>query len=73
LESSLLDAGSLVVDWIQKSRGIDAAKGERVKRQEVHKILSWTFLKHRIASNPVYYDIKRGESDILWQAVEKVF
>jgi len=67
LESSLLDAGSLVVDWIQKSRGTDGA----VKKQEIHKVLSWTFLRHRIASNPVYYDIKRGGSDVLWQVVEK--
>jgi len=69
LESSLLDAGSLVVDWIQKSRGTNE---ERVKKPEVHKILSWTFLRHRIASNPVYYDIARGGGEALWQAVEKV-
>jgi len=69
LESSLIDAGSLVVEWIRKSRGAE----ERVKKQEVHKILSWTFLRHRIASNPVYYDIDRGVGDALWQAVEKVF
>ena len=72
LESSLLDAGSLVVDWIQKSRGADASAKERVRKQEVHGILSWTFLRHRIASNPVYYDIKQGENDALWQAVGKV-
>jgi antiviral helicase SLH1 len=71
LESSLLDAGSLVVDWIQKSRGGHASIGEHAKKQEIHKILSWTFLRHRIASNPVYYDIKRGGGDALWQAVEK--
>jgi len=72
LESSLLDAGPLVVEWVQKLRGTDASIGRRVKKQEVHKILSWTFLRHRIASNPVYYDIDRGEGDALWQAVEKV-
>ena len=72
LESSLLDAGSLVVDWIGKSRGTDASTKERVRKQEVHEILSWTFLRNRIASNPVYYNIKRGESDALWQAVGMV-
>ena len=71
LESSLLDVGSLVVDWIQRTRGADASGKERVKKQEVHEILSWTFLRHRIASNPVYYDIKGGGNDALWQAVEK--
>ena len=73
LESSLIDAGSLVVEWIRKSRRGDGSIEERVKKQEVHKILSWTFLRHRIASNPVYYDIERGVGDALWQAVEKVF
>ena len=73
LESSLLDAGSLVVDWIQRSRGTDASMGNHTKKQEVHKILSWTFLRRRIASNPTYYNIKRGGGDALWQAVEKVF
>ena len=72
LESSLLDQGSLIVDWVQKSRGTDASIREHTKKQEVHKILSWTFLRHRIASNPVYYDIKRGGGDVLWQAVEMV-
>ena len=71
LESSLLDGDSLVVDWIKKSRGTDASIQERAKKPEVHKILSWTFLRHRIASNPVYYDIERGGDDILWRAVEK--
>jgi len=71
LESSLLDAGSLVMDWIHRSRGANALIGEQAKRQEVYKILSWTFLRQRIASNPVYYDIKRGEGDFLRQAVEK--
>ena len=71
LESSLLNSNSLITDWIQKSRGGDASAKERVKKQEVHEILSWTFLRHRIESNPVYYDIKRGGNDGLWQAVEK--
>jgi len=71
LESSLLNAGSIVVDWIQKSRGTGALTKERVRKEEVHEILSWTFLRHRIASNLVYYDIKRGENDALWQAVER--
>jgi len=71
LESSLLDAGSLVVDWIEKSRGTGAPIREHTMRQEVHKTLSWTFLRHRAASNPVYYDMKRGGGDVLWQAVEK--
>ena len=71
LESSLLDAGSLVVDWIQKSQGTGASVGERTRKQEIHKILSWTFLRRRITSNPIYYDIKRSGGDALWQAVEK--
>jgi len=70
LESSLLDAGSIIVDWIQKSRGDSASVKGHVKKQ-VHEILSWSFLRHRIASNPVYYDIKRGGNDALWQAAEK--
>jgi antiviral helicase SLH1 len=70
LESSLPDAGSLVVDWIRKSRGGHASIGEQTKKQEIHKILLWTFLRRRIASNPVHYDIKRGGGDALWQAVE---
>ncbi|KAF9646774.1 Sec63-domain-containing protein [Thelephora ganbajun] len=72
LESSLLDRGSLIVDWIQKSRGTDVPIREHAMRQEVHKILSWTFLRHRISSNPVYYNIKRDGGDVLQQAVEKV-
>ena len=72
LESSLLDASSLIVDWIQKSRGTDASIREYTKKQEIHKILSWTFLRRRITSNPIYYDIKRGGGDALWQAVEKM-
>jgi len=71
LESSLLDADSLVVDWIRKSRGTDAPMREHTKQQEVHKILSWTFLRRRIVSNPVYYNIKRGGGEALSQAVEK--
>ena len=73
LESSLLDASSLVTDWIQKSLGAGAPMGEREMKREVRKILPWTFLRHRIESNPVYYDIKRGEGDALLQAVEKIF
>ena len=72
LESSLLDVRSSIVDWIQKSRGPNVPIGAHVKKQEIHKILSWTFLRRRMTSNPVYYDIKRGGGDILWQAVEKV-
>ena len=72
LESSLLDVRSSIVDWIQKSRGPNFPIGAHVKKQEIHKILSWTFLRRRMTSNPVYYDIKRGGGDILWQAVEKV-
>ena len=72
LESSLLDVGSPVVDWIQKSRGAGASVEGRTKKQEVHKILSWTFLRHRITSNPVYYDIKQGGGDALWRAVENL-
>ena len=71
LESSLLDAGSLIVDWITKSRGADAPIGESAMKPEVHKILSCTFLRHRIASNPVYYNIKQDGGDVLWQTVEK--
>ena len=70
LESSLLEAGSLVVDWIQKSRRNGPPIKEQAMRREVHKILSWTFLRRRITSNPVYYDIKRGGDDPLWQAVD---
>ena len=73
LESSLLEASSLVTDWIQKSLGAGAPMGEREMKREVRKILPWTFLRHRIESNPVYYDIKRGEGDALLQAVEKIF
>jgi len=72
LESSLLDASSLVTDWIQKSRGGSTLIEEDRMKQEVQEILSWTFLRHRIESNPVYYDIKRGGGDVLFQAVEKV-
>ena len=70
LESSLLDAGSFVVDWIQKSRKTGASVTERTKKHEIHNIFSWTFLRHRIASNPVYYDIKEGKGHGLWQAVD---
>lgn len=72
LESSLPDAGPLVVDWIQKSRGADILVGKQKKNQGVHNILSWTFLRRRITSNPIHYDIKRGGNDSLWQAVEKI-
>ena len=72
LESSILDARSLVTDWIQKSRGTGAPMKEHAMKQEVQKILSWTFLRHRIESNPVYYDIKRDGGDSLLQVVEKV-
>jgi len=71
LESSLLDAGPLVVDWIEKLRGTGASIGQQTKKQEIHNILSWTFLRRRMTSNPVYYDIKRG-GDALWLAVEKI-
>jgi antiviral helicase SLH1 len=75
LESSLLDAGSLTIDWVQKLQGNGVPIKDHAMRQEVHKILSCTFLRHRMASNPVYYDIERGGSGAghaLWQAVEKV-
>lgn len=72
LESSLLNANPLVTDWIRKSQKAGATITERAMKQEVEKILPWTFLKHRIESNPVYYDIKPGEGDALSQAVEKV-
>ena len=73
LESSLLDADSLIVDWIEKSRGAEAVPmGERTKKQEVHKILSWTFLRRRIMSNPVYYNVNRSGGEALSQAVEMV-
>ena len=73
LESSLLDEGSLIVDWVQRSRrGGGAPIGDDALKREVHRILSWTFLNRRIASNPVYYDIERGGGDALWQAVERV-
>ena len=72
LESSLPDAGPLVMGWIQKSRGTDVSVGKQKKNQEIHDILSWTFLRWRITSNPIHYDVKRGENDALWQAVEKI-
>lgn len=72
LESSLLNASSLVKEWIQKSRGAGPPMKDHKMKQEVQKILSWTFLRHRIESNPTYYDIERGGGDALLQAVEKV-
>ena len=72
LESSLLDAGSLVVDWVQRMRGTGAPMSDHAKKQEVHRILSWTFLRLRMASNPVYYDVKRGGNDVISQAVDKI-
>ena len=72
LESSLLEESYLVTDWIQKSRGTGAPAREDVVKREVQKVLSWTFLRHRIESNPVYYDIERGRGDALSQAVERV-
>ena len=72
LESSILDASPLVTNWIQKSRGAGAPIKEDEMKREVQKILPWTFLRHRIESNPIYYDIRRGEGDALLQMVEKV-
>jgi antiviral helicase SLH1 len=72
LESSLLGASSLVKDWIQKSQGAGFPMKDHAMKQEVQKILSWTFLRHRIESNPTYYDIERGRGDALLQTVEKV-
>lgn len=72
LESSLLDAGSLVVDWVRRMRGTNAPINDHAKRQEVHRILSWTFLRQRMMSNPIYYDIKRGGHDAISQAVDKI-
>ena len=73
LESSLLDANTLVVDWVQRLRETGAQVREQTMKQEIHKVLSWTFLRQRIASNPVYYDVERGKGDALWQVVERVF
>ena len=72
LESSLLDEGPSVLDWIQRLRRAGPPVTERGMKQEVRKLLSWTFLRHRISSNPVYYDIKRGGDDVLWQAVNRI-
>ena len=72
LESSLLDASSLVKEWIQKWRRAGSPMKDHTMKREVQKILSWTFLRHRIESNPTYYEIERGGGDALLQAVEKV-
>lgn len=55
LESSLHEDHTLLHDWFGRN-------GDDIDEQEVVRTLSFTFLAHRLVSNPVYYDVATNKS-----------
>ncbi|KAJ3723103.1 Sec63-domain-containing protein [Lentinula raphanica] len=69
LESKLLENGTLE-EWCQTAR----KRGYLEREQNVMDALSFTFLTHRVATNPTYYDcLSRSRDENLSRIVDRLW